>query len=1099
MTDEDIPLGFILSNKKTLHQAAREGNVDEVNSIISTHQETTSVQSGISFFGDTPFVDELDDNGMSALHYACRHDNVEVVTALLHAKASPISASGDMVTPLHLASKYASISTIGVICEYLQNENQLATVKDQFGTTAIHNASQRASGEVLQFILGKCNNPDVVDNIGETPLHWCAADGFVETARVLIDNGATVSCGSKHKITPLHFAARSGNVDIMEMLLKKDTNLVNIMDDEGKIPLHYAVASTVENAAQLLLEHNSNLNKRDTFSLRTPLHIAAKFGAIPVVALLLKKGARRHVRDKSGYFPLHNAAKKGNTDVVRMLLEGDDSSRLLEVTTKYGETPLSLAASGGHVATMNVLITMNASPYKADKLGQTPLHLAVERGHVDAVEVLISYAKSGTEGTSVASFNEEEEEMDEDSWSTTPTVSSLLEVADKYDTRPLHVACKEGHFRIAQLLVNAGAGLDEVDDADQTPMHLAVKNGHLQIVKLLLTKNSALVASEDDTAQTALHLAAKFGYERVVDLLLDNGADIDAADDFHQTPLMEAAMTGKLAATKELVENDCAIDAKEKKGNTALLLAAMNGHAKIVKFLLESGANIAHQNKKGFSCLDIAARFKHLAVAKVIIGHSTWQRVLKCRIKKVHIANGTDSRLLGSSPFKQLIIHLPDAAKIILDKCLWTNGLTLDHVDYEVNYNFEYLLETGEKQGNMEPPEFYLTSLNREQLLLHPVATTLLNERWNLFGKYVYFTNLFIYLVFVLFVTIFVVDNSVDEVKTFSDLSTPSKAATWFVVVYAFYGIASEFYQMIQLRKDYIDWRNFLDWSVYLTSIMMVLYPYTAPQDVTDPALKLAWDSAWYAGSVCVFLTWMNLLVFVRRFGSLGVYILMFTDTLATVMKVMSVFSIFIVAFGLAFYVLLHDQESFQTPGNSLTRVVVMMTGEYNFDNIFYGGNNCTLTQLENRECFRFREIMYPLFIAFVVLMNISVMNLLIGLAVGDIEKVSQQASVNRQAIKASYLHLVFKTAPRRVKSRLPKAKNVKPNIGKSKGVLSGLKTLIIEEGTSKTQSDFAGIREDMEAMEEETKVAANTIKNLHNKAKAASRALGKLSQLIQS
>ena len=155
-----------------------------------------------------------------------------------------------------------------------------------------------------------------------------------------------------------------------------------------------------------------------------------------------------------------------------------------------------------------------------------------------------------------------------------------------------------------------------------------------------------------------------------------------------------------------------------------------------------------------------------------------------------------------------------------------------------------------------------------------------------------------------------------------------------------------------------------------------------------------------------MFLTWMNLLVFVRRFSGLGIYVLMFTDTLATVVKVsgtarcsvlsvclsvsahvcvcvfvgvslsplhththshlflglhpvpprpcafvslcaklqvLCVFSFFIVAFGLAFYIMLGDQQSFRTPGTSMARTLVMMTGEYNFDIIFLGGDNCTL------------------------------------------------------------------------------------------------------------------------------------------------------------
>ena len=95
------------------------------------------------------------------------------------------------------------------------------------------------------------------------------------------------------------------------------------------------------------------------------------------------------------------------------------------------------------------------------------------------------------------------------------------------------------------------------------------------------------------------------------------------------------------------------------------------------------------------------------------------------------------------------------------------------------------------------------------------------------------------------------------------------------------------------------------------------------------------------AGAVAVFLAWMNLLIYIRRVGALGIYVLMLTDTLSTAVKVkrrwpthrrrfpscwlipcsfasaqvLSVFSIFVVAFALAFYIMLQTQEPFETPG----------------------------------------------------------------------------------------------------------------------------------------------------------------------------------------
>ena len=54
---------------------------------------------------------------------------------------------------------------------------------------------------------------------------------------------------------------------------------------------------------------------------------------------------------------------------------------------------------------------------------------------------------------------------------------------------------------------------------------------------------------------------------------------------------------------------------------------------------------------------------------------------------------------------------------------------------------------------------------NRNELLQHPLVTSLLNHKWNRFGAWFYFANLFFYLVYVIFLTAFalVVPNPQDD------------------------------------------------------------------------------------------------------------------------------------------------------------------------------------------------------------------------------------------------------------------------------------------------------------------------------------------------
>lgn len=55
-------------------------------------------------------------------------------------------------------------------------------------------------------------------------------------------------------------------------------------------------------------------------------------------------------------------------------------------------------------------------------------------------------------------------------------------------------------------------------------------------------------------------------------------------------------------------------------------------------------------------------------------------------------------------------------------------------------------------------------------------------------------------------------------------------------------------------------------------------------------------------------------------------------------LQVLTVFFIFIIAFALAFFVLLGNQTSFAKAAPTLAKTFVMMTGEYDFDVLFRGG-----------------------------------------------------------------------------------------------------------------------------------------------------------------
>ncbi len=119
----------------------------------------------------------------------------------------------------------------------------------------------------------------------------------------------------------------------------------------------------------------------------------------------------------------------------------------------------------------------------------------------------------------------------------------------------------------------------------------------------------------------------------------------------------------------------------------------------------------------------------------------------------------------------KLIEKYPDVAEIALDRSCSFSEHPSDHPDVSVTFNYQFLEEYPEVQGKFMDSAvafikhggrfFFAPSVmgkhRRQALISHPITKSLFNLKWKRFGRYLYYTSFFFYLLFVISLNISVI------------------------------------------------------------------------------------------------------------------------------------------------------------------------------------------------------------------------------------------------------------------------------------------------------------------------------------------------------
>ena len=336
------------------------------------------------------------------------------------------------------------------------------------------------------------------------------------------------------------------------------------------------------------------------------LTAATKFGNTEIIRLLLEAGANIDHQSGRNNFSLQFAVERNMEDVLRMLMEYNPKTNLVD---DDGDTALHCMNSRTSVTIAKLLVNSGADLNIRNKTRDTPICKAVWSGNREVVKYLAKKAK--------------------------------LDVVGGRRGGPLHIACCQSDLHLVKILVNQGADVNLVDPVAGTPLQMACRSlepskekqesvifylineadvklhifgglhgcavnaacgqSSFEVVRLMLDKGTSIDV-KDTMGRMAIHFAAARSIENF-QAILDSGADVEAADKMGRTALHWASVSGMvhvinhiISLSRDLVNKvDCA-------GWTPLLWAARgtdttqvkvstSAQEEVIKLLLDRGAD----------------------------------------------------------------------------------------------------------------------------------------------------------------------------------------------------------------------------------------------------------------------------------------------------------------------------------------------------------------------------------------------------------------------------------------------------------------------------------------------------------------------------
>ena len=1011
---------------------------------LASTGDLDALQDSIEVFGLT--LRERDRNKATLLHHASKACQLPVMQFLIEngVELDAVDESGN--TALHLAAMACDIDGINLLLQSGASSDLLNRERNAL----LHLAAKDMSGNSLKACLSHPINVHIRGQHNRSVLHILCETDNVEGCKVIKEYIKMkrlekflepLKNSDDYGFTPVHLAAKKNAHRVLEHVITcwKEVGrslevLFDLINEEYSTPLHIAVRDGNYEIVCVLLKYGANptVLKED---LSPPLHLACSLGHLDIVKAMVQYAGVGILQklDCFHHAPLHySAISIHSTSIISYILE-DNQDILIDQQDSKGSTPLHVSISSGNLNSVKELLVRGSDPFLRDESGSNALHLAVLHNKVSIISELLKVSNS---------------------------IQLLTDVNSK-GYSPVHIGVKLGLRDVVinlmhPVLLQCPSHHNVKDPYGNNYIHLAAASGDWKLLLefLGLPNIRKLLNDTNHNGMTPLFYAAEGGKSQCIEYLLNYGAIVYKGSQ-GITPLMIACSGGHVNCAKLLYKNHIyQLNLQDDFGNTALHHATKSGNSSLIQYLLDLNCKILH-NDCGESFLDLIVENLNENCGLAVVNHKRWQECLDV------ISPARDAPMLS------LVKRMPAVANAVLDRCYVqehckngkchsevfqftylfcledshftaggnepvTNSSQVDKFN-EFNVRADHnivnirrataskpLLLDSKRKNLSQTMEVLMTMIRhkRVNLLVHPVVLEYIRIKWLWYGWLDLGITFLFSLLNVIFLTSLIAVGSSPSLITNSSEAMYTNSSTMDVehnmaenlisnsletntvgqVMRIFALLSNSFLFIVEaliisvsLRDGFIlqyFYQPFFIFVTCLINFVFLLHP--NPFDVNFLPV----------GVVACFLSWLVVLMSLQFVYSLGIYVKMYYRIFSRVFEVLSFSIILLMAFAVPLFLLGRSITEFSNLGYSLFSVFGYMLGEVQYS-LF----------IENTGTHSVFLILFVIVLA--VMLTIVMANLLVGLAVGDIEEIRRNALSDKIKREVDHFYHVDKRLPK--------------------------------------------------------------------------------------